>query len=897
MDDRSIGKPRKPSGMRAMTAQESRSPRYPILSPAWDSPERVDFQPTGPHPNRYPRIELSSKDENRVQRKHNFEISDVSNFAQAASSVDAWSPSSISAREEDHERLPSNIYSYGFSNRAQSYKTNRFQLLRDADKYQLHRIQVAARSVVERWCNAALAAQNHHEYLRRMAVAFDIEILMRQAFEHWRIRLHLRKQTVETDRFFERREERATRARNLYLLTKAFTHWTQSAIDEHHQRSKIREQVLGIKYFHAWRDITIAHQNRVESQQQRTALGFWKQRYIADLTNCYKADLQSCQSLLKNAYWRWFWTFCERRAPEWYARRLKHRQWLAWCRKYRHNSQKLSLVLSARNLESQRFHLHKWARTIRTRLAISEQAATLFRHRLTVRLCRKWQLEQQFWPLRTQISNIIDWRVASESFTLFKRRFKLERQSAVLDSNRILQVHWTIWNDHLRCQTLQNRILDRFVLEALYKWAILGRSFLLRRLLEYQLKTRYLRNWRACHMMKNAHHVGHIEKSQLQRAHSAKLRAFAKWNKQLKQQDRATQQASDFPVPRLAVNALQIWTSALHHYSELGAWVDHANYFFVARRYTKIWNKAATASKRQRRRIAYMQVRRQLKTKLATRTIRVWRVALSTVLDRDHQAATKYQQRLLHLGTEFFDIWTDAFRQQRSREREGERFHGSSMLKHCFQSWSNQVNILWEQLEMASEKAEFSTHKTFFICFRRFHLHVLEMKSQQGKADGLRLGYQKRHFHGLLRQWHDRTFERRQHSLAAINSAARSRKEGSQEVRPSGTQNDIEEWMEWDPQPWNLETRSFGYLDRLSGHLSTPSKRAVRAKGIVQSTTPLGTPFLSRSRPQVNATPRTARGSVFGRLRMGNDRMMGSKIEDRPKVGDVESNSLLDDNE
>ena len=80
--------------------------------------------------------------------------------------------------------------------------------------------------------------------MARIAQNHDQRLLKTQAFSIWAAKLLDKRQAAETEQFFEQYERRATRARDLFLLNKAFTHWAQSTSDEVARTSVARRHVI-----------------------------------------------------------------------------------------------------------------------------------------------------------------------------------------------------------------------------------------------------------------------------------------------------------------------------------------------------------------------------------------------------------------------------------------------------------------------------------------------------------------------------------------------------------------------------------------------------------------------------------------------------------------------------
>ena len=761
----------------------------------------------------------------------------------------------------------------------------RTQLLRDADTFHHYRIHSIARDIVDKWCDAAFQAKTHNEHLQRIAQAHDTEILLRQAFEHWRARLHARKQTAETKRFFGRLELRAVKARNLYLLTKAFTHWAQCAEDEIRESSLARQRVLGIKYFHAWRDITIENQNKVQHQGLKKFFGLWKQRYVRHLTHEINACLWYRKSLIKNGYWLWFWSFCERRAPEWHAGRIKQRAFLQWSNRYRASARRSQLVTQEEDMKTQRDIFSQWVAKARFCLSNDSQAVILSQRRTLSNALQTWSRSRRYAPFAQQVSNIVDWRVAGATFAVFVNRFRLEEQATRVSQLRVLRGSWTQWNDRLRWQTLARRIDDRYVLENLYRWVVAERCVLLRRLSVERLKGRCLQQWilgcSARRTRRDAILLVLKKKKAL-----ASLETFMRsWCIRYGEQQRAQQIAIDYYAPKVTHKATELWKGAISRTQHMETWAIDARFFFLVKPKIKQWREAASESKRQKRRAAYVQVRRNSKMTTATGVLNHWRNAAAHIREIHREAANADQQRLLRVGTLLFDHWKTAFDLSLDQGLDATEQYEEHLLQRLMRLWADHARHLGQMEETAITMSELLVQKTAVVALRRFRLWMIEYRGQEGKAVGLCLNYQRRHHRILLRRWRDKTAVHQNRPMQPSTFSARSRKtKNTVEDDQLGVTRRAEDWTEFDAGDWIPAIEADASSTPLPGYLSTPSKRAARAKALVQSTTPAGTPFQNRLRAQLNATPRSSRPGAFGRSTNLRGTTFGTILEDSPEM-------------
>ena len=800
---------------------------------------------------------------------------DTNSGTRAASSVRDYA---LEANElaEDVNKVPAvppkATPSYSIGKYPQLYSSSRTQLLRDADTFYGFRIRSVARDLVDKWCFAALQAKDQHERMGRLASAHDTEILIRQAFEHWRIRLHAKKHAIAIERYFARLEQKAMKARDLMLLSKAFTHWVQCARDEALRTSSAREQILGMKYFRAWRSITIENQFKSRQHGLRKFFGVWKRRYVQSLTHDTKACMVRRQSLARSAYWHWFWGFCERRAPEWRARRLKRKYLLNLIAAYGDSRRRDQQVTALSNNMARGRIFSQWLGKTQTMLSGQQQAVSFIRQKRTAHALQAWRLANQYAPMARQVSNMVDWRVAGVTFTTFVTRYRVEKQAETVCRLRLLRNTFTQWNDQLRSQTLAHRIDDRYCLEVLYKWVIAERAILLWRLLEERLKQRYLDSLR-----------NECQSRQSQRNHSCQIIEDARnklclqeflyrWRSRLDSQRQAEQIAFEFHAPKIAQGVLDLWSRSSAELRKLDGWAKDAYYYFTCRKHLKRWQAASVESKKKKRRDAYVHVRRRLKMKLAASSLERWRFALAQVSDMQQEASLAYQNLLFQVGIKLFDYWRTRFAIIMDQDYQAAQHYNRRLIERHIYTWIERAEDQSKLEELADVNHDMRVKNIAFGWLHKLRLRLIELKGREAKAENLKCWYQKRHYHHILRQWQDKTAKRRdilqdEQECSASASRIHPQREGD---GLEGATSRAEEFTEFDIGEWIPALEAQSSTTPMPGYLSTPSKRAARAKALVRvSTTPAGSPFGHRLRSQLGSTPSRARRGVFGRSTAG----------------------------
>lgn len=770
------------------------------------------------------------------------------------------------------------------------------QLLRDADTFLHYRVRSIARDAVRRWRATALNSRYYHRTMEETAAAHDAGILLRQGFEHWRLMLHAKRQRVETERFFNHMERRAGKARDLYLLTKAFTHWAQCAADEVQRTSVARRHILRTKYFNAWRDITAVNDLKVRRQRLLKFYGLWKNRFVQTLVDESRAITVYRETLGETAYWRWFWRFCGRRAPEWRAGRLKKKYFTQWALDAQRNLDREERVMAYRSETMVRIIMSQWVEKTRTVFSYQTQAILFRQQKVLTNRMGAWQLQACHAPLARQMSTSVDWRIARSVFVTLIARLRAERLAASINRLRMMRNMWTNWNDRLRWQTLAHRVDDRVLLQTLYKWVLAERFVLFRRLYERHLKQRTLAvvlNRRA--LVRDQQHNSSriIENAQIKRCLNS---AMTRWKHQMQQQRKQQQLAFEFHAPRVAQEVLGSWAVKVRHVRDLQRWARDADFYFLTTKTIKRWQAAIVEARRQKRRNAYAQIRRRIKMSLARKLFSRWKDQATHLLDMQKRAIHTDSVRLLTLGTSLFDHWKNRLFSTLDGNYQADRFYETNLIHQRLQTWTGQLWLCLDMEKQAYAYAEMHVSNIAFGSLRKLSLRVFEFRRREETASSFKQRNQKRRFRNVLRHWQAKAAERT--GQANINAAPLL---GRGQLSPDGGAGDgftgrAEDWTAFgegfDIGDWIPTVEVQSSTTPLQGYLSTPSKRASRARASVRGpmtpATPKGTPFESRLKSQPASASGTSRRSGFGRSKFGaRPGRIGDISEETPRTPDV----------
>ena len=780
------------------------------------------------------------------------------------------------------------------------YRPSLTQLLQDADTFRDTHMRSVADDVIWTWLEVALRMRRDHQKMSEKAIARDIDVLRRQAFEQWRLVFLTKRQTRETERFFDALSRRATRARDLYLLTKAFTHWAQCASEEVERTSIARRHILRTRYFNAWRDITAVNDLKIRRQGLRKFFPLWRERHELVLAAERKAIVVYGSKLTRSFYWQWFWSFCERRAPAWRGAHLKRQYLLQWqARAYSIRQQDVEIGV-CRSTDLQRHCLQKWLEKSRILLSCNRQAEQVRYRRLLASHFHVWQPQLQYLPLARRISSMVDWRIAYSTFYTLLQRFTLERRAETVNRLRILRNAWTDWNDRLRWQTLARQIDDRLVTQALYKWVLAERYTLLRRLYQKRVKQRHLTKLADRWGLLNRRNETSLQIIETSRNRRCMASIISQWRTYIHSYNQQHQLAHEYHSPCVTQDALQLWKNRFAHTRKLGNWARDAAFYFRASRTFWRWQVAITESQKRKRRDGYSSIRRRVKINLARKVMEQWRESSNRISQSKQTAEDANQRRTLAYATALFDRWREGSNRLMERSYQVNKQYAENLFHRYLQLWVNCFTAHQQMQEQGHLFARLHDSKIAYESLRALQLKVFELHSRKETAVSLNQSNEKRHYRNLLRTWRERTARKRGQPTQDFVRTSRSKRFGvkrnkadDEEVAFARTNED---WTAFDDDfelgDWIPALEAQTSETPLPGYLSTPSKRAARARALVKlpltaPATPLGTatPFPRRLRLQAMTDPR-GEGKVgpertdFGRL-MGAGRKGG--FEDIPE--------------
>ncbi|KAJ5466116.1 RAVE complex protein Rav1 C-terminal [Penicillium desertorum] len=770
------------------------------------------------------------------------------------------------------------------------YRPQLSDLLRDASTFNMYRQRSICRRILTQWLKKAFQARQTRQNRETLAVNYDRGLLLRQAFDPWRGVIQEKRHSARTDRFFKHLETRASRARDLYLMTKAFSHWAQLTSEEVARTSAARRHVLGVKYFNAWREITAVNELKAQRFALRRPFNTWRKK-IQDLK---AAETQAVSirniKIQKASFWDWWWCFCDRRVLEVSDYRLKRRSLLSWLRNLRTNRERDQEIDLHNKRASLKSALQIWSRHLRA-IALADQEVQASRRQHDLReTFNEWRIQSRLAPAASRVSGMVDTRILRSALSHWFGKIDMVRQAEEVDRYRIQHNAWITWNDTLRCLALRARIDERIKMEAMYKWVLTERFELMRRIREQRIKrevfSRFVTNTRDTYTRL----LFHAEAHEAHQTENLVRSKFAIWRDQVQLQREREYVASEFYAPRLAAESLTIWRSKHNQVVKMEGWAQDARFYFLMKKSVKQWHQAKVDSGKRRRQESYAKVRRHIKINLASKALAAWSSKTRTIMEMEKQAGDVDREKLLADASEIFVQWHDKTTKRIQDCQDADDSYFRQLAFDQMMQMSETFIIRREMEDQADNVYRLHVLRLAAASLRKLSLRIFQMGSSAETAEAMRERNLRKHSRNMFRDWVDKA----RMKLEARDSAGPSFTPARMSTFGNGDGAGSAMFDPWyqEPAETPFKISDLTATSQASSHdpisasplvtpnfTTSPSKRAARARALAQMSTtpatPLRTPFASRL---LRAGTTTALSTSSKRPRTGRRSSVGNSV-------------------
>lgn len=700
------------------------------------------------------------------------------------------------------------------------------------------------------WRQKATQVLAENSNLEALARSRDRDVLLKQGLETWVTALREGRRVLETENFFFHLERRAKRARDIFLLAKSFTHWATTASDEIQRTSVARRHILRTRFFKAWREITAVNELKVRRHIQKKFFNSWRRRQeaICSFSDHSIAVFQG--NVVTRAFWLWFWTFCERRAPMWWANRAKRRQMVSWTTRLKTIREMGTVGQYYRQEKSKRLIWGIWARRTRDVTDMNDASLLMQKRSSCVIALRYLRTANTLLPSSRHIKLKVKYGLIDKFFNIWRLRTTQERQARDLDRHKIKREAWTAWNDKIRCQGLQLRIGDRNLLQALYKWVLAERLILARRLSNQKVTRAAFERM----LLTSTKSIGTVSAGTITavqfREQNNKRSILRRWSSNLMVHRNLQQLAIQRNTYPIQTAMLKTWLQNMNDQRQLQAWAIDASFYFSATTALKIWRDATEASRREKRRTAYATVRRQNKLKLASRVLYTWRCRSKSVTNMENLASEFHDNRINNHLVNTLSRW-------RARKLEISRLQSMrlpTILRVRFIQWKSSSKEYYHLDVVASG---FNEDRLYMACMKKWGRLALQFRAHQHLVSELHDKHARRAVRKMVLHWRQQLFDYEGSGSASLPGTKAVTNRNSNRFdfsERSEAYSDIGD----DVGPGHVTHRSGGFLNPAPGrgYLKTPSKRTFMSRTTNQPSTtpiaPLSTPYERQLRAELS---------------------------------------------
>lgn len=771
----------------------------------------------------------------------------------------------------------------------------------------------ATRRFLHQWLAQAIQSRDDNTNLTLLAQSRDKIILTRQALETWHLRLRQHREEAARARFYARYDLRATKAHELYLLTKVLTHWAEITVEQIECTSVARRHILRVRCFNAWQDITAVNELKARKLILRKHFAKWRSQQVTISIRTNRTVATYAEDLIRRAFREWL----RKRRELWYIVTTKDREASQaiqlWLELHRKSKSTAAMAINYSHHRLLKGVLLLWLQKAKQFLQQQESAQSLHRDRLYQIYLQRWQQETHLISAGRQFRYHCEGGVVSTVFKMWVLRAQQERKATIIDQLKIKREAWNAFDDRRRCQGMQARIGQRVVFRALQSWVMARRLLGFRARHDQLLKADSMYRLVECWSTRDDDSAQSERRASQYYASRLRNRVFISWRTCLSDYLEDERMALGFTSSIYTAKALAKWVTEKHRLELLDRCAKDANFYIIATHTLGRWKTSTESLRRQKRRLAYAQMRRQIKLSVASKMLNKWRLRAATVLQSKDQAFERLRNRDASSCANVLQRWrAKAENFTELGEATISRFRSQSLRAYL---------ILWDRRATMEAKARCHVQGKYFTrllrciknhdnleqqahiraeehytnacsqCFRRWNARALQNGGKDGSATRLRDKFARKRSIKILIFWRRSLLRKQQpqntapeHSLVPI-----ARVTPAQFSRTSRN----EDWTDFNLD-WEGDLDDAVSSTPKPGYLNTPSRRVDRLKVAAESSTtprysppstplPRGTnryPSSSFARSSTSAS----RGGGLFRSVLGKRRTINDIPEESPQT-------------
>ncbi|KAF1994680.1 Sfi1-domain-containing protein [Amniculicola lignicola CBS 123094] len=647
----------------------------------------------------------------------------------------------------------------------------------DAQAFDTQRMRSAVRRYFGKWRSQTQDRLSKLDEMNAKANAHYHRTLCKASLETLGTVLEKRRTAAETERFYNRLERGAASARDLFVITKAFTHWEEHTRDEIERASTARRHMVRTRYFKAWRAVTAVNQLKIRQFVLGKTIRMWRTRLATLRERDQLAVVWYEKNRDRRILLEWKSSCLENQAHRFDANRLRRSMLNRWMEKIR--------ALGERNAHIGRM----WDSNVlrKAMKKMGEKVVKQHEQEIKVEIFRRQallgtgfkmiQTRSKLQPLSVQFTQRWNQRTLQSVFQAWHHTAQLSRKARTVDRERILRNAWTAWNDQLRIRSLKVKITDRFAVECLYKWALASRISLFTRVKVRHLKESKFATWvgkirdRQAALNDAEQRFAQFKRTQLLRTHLRKIEAATVV---LKGKEFI---ARSFLEPRVKQRMFNKLLDQHDHLQRLNQLSENCCFYIQTTHALKAWKDASQTARRNKRREAYTHMRRIMKLNLVRRKFGIWRDRMAQMQVAERQANEMVENRTLRVTTEKLAIWHHRTVFLQGRNLQAMDLLATKLTSFHLVKWHQRLEFVQtldtQAVALRQENTEILAAS---YLKKKLGWRIWNIQRQHTNAEALFQRNFDKHMRAMIRFWAEQTAERLAARQASPTPSRRSRR-------------------------------------------------------------------------------------------------------------------------
>ncbi|TPX10578.1 uncharacterized protein E0L32_008464 [Thyridium curvatum] len=428
----------------------------------------------------------------------------------------------------------------------------------------------------------------------------------------------------QLDSYRLRMEHRASRAYNISIMHKAFTHWQALTAEDLERTDVARRHLLRLKFFGAWCDQKVEDDYRVYSFRIRRAVHTWTNAVAKRKRQRALAALFYEQSTSQQSFTAWKAGYQERLADGWLADNAKRRCFRAW------TTETQRMVDTEEQVDQHSAHglirgaIDVWIHDTNEQRHLMNQVAEDADGTLCREVLSDWKkllfLEQNLRALLQLRDN----QTKSEFFRLWSQKaHDLESQESRLEADRIQDYvkHWRLETRVAAWNAEQEHDIKS---QALYDWVLMERLAFFERYQESELKRKCLNQLQLAYGETKQEHEALEDVAVRLDKDKVVFDLVDCMQGELSENQQQTERADGLSLAHAASDMLDVFADCAAENEELEAVAQRGAYYVTAFNAIAGWAQYAKRTREERLKRTYHAFRRRLKRAIASDCLSAW---------------------------------------------------------------------------------------------------------------------------------------------------------------------------------------------------------------------------------------------------------------------------------